>query len=56
LLAPRHEKVYDVVWSGNRKPGDDGKLPPVGNTVDVANTTWTNPIAAPELITVRKDP
>ncbi len=31
-----HEKVYDVVWSGDRKPGADGKLPPVGNTVDVA--------------------
>ena len=30
------EKVYDVVWSGDRKPGADGKLPPVGNTVDVA--------------------
>jgi len=50
------EKVYDVVWSGNRKPGADGKLPPVGNTVDVANATWTNTIGAPELITVWKDP
>ena len=51
-----HEKVYDVVWSGDRKPGADGKLPPVGNTVDVANATWTNTIGAPELITVWKDP
>jgi hypothetical protein len=50
------EQVYDVVWSGNRKPGADGKLPPVGNTVDVANATWTNTIGAPELITVWKDP
>jgi hypothetical protein len=50
------EKVYDVVWSGGRKPGPDGKLPPVGNTVDVANATWTNTIGAPELITVWKDP
>ena len=33
------EKVYDVAWSGDRKPGADGKLPPVGNTVDVANAT-----------------
>ena len=24
------EKVYDVAWSGDRKPGADGKLPPVG--------------------------
>ena len=30
------EKVYDVVWSGDRKPGADGKVPLVGNTVDVA--------------------
>ena len=30
--------------------------PPVGNTVDVANATWTNTIGAPELITVWEDP
>jgi hypothetical protein len=52
----RQEKVYDVAWSGNRKPGANGKLPAVGNTVDVANATWTNTIGAPELITVWKDP
>jgi hypothetical protein len=51
-----HEKVYDVVWSGDRKPGADGKLPAVGNTVDVANATWTNTIGSPELIAVWKDP
>jgi hypothetical protein len=51
-----HERVYDVVWSGNRKPGADGKLPPVGSTVDVANATWTNTIGAPELIAVWRDP
>ena len=51
-----HEKVYDVVWSGNRKPGSDGKVPSVGSTVDVANATWTNTIGAPELITVWTDP
>jgi hypothetical protein len=53
-----HEKVYDVAWgdADTRKPGADGKLPPVGNTVDVANATWTNTIGDPELITVWKDP
>jgi len=51
-----HEKVYDVAWSGDRKPGANGKLPPVGNTVDVRNATWTNTIGAPELITVWTDP
>jgi hypothetical protein len=53
-----HEQVYDVVWgdAGKRKVGADGKLPPVGTTVDVANATWTNTIGDPELITVWKDP
>ena len=51
-----HEKVYDVSWSDGRKPGADGKLPPVGNTVDVKNATWTNSIGDPELMTVWSDP
>ena len=50
------EKVYDVAWSGNRKPGANGKLSPVGNTVDMKTATWTNTIGVPELITVWKDP
>jgi len=52
----RKEKVYDVAWSGDRKPGTDGKLPAVGNTVDVAHAVYTNTIGAPELISVWKDP
>ena len=51
-----HEKIYDVAWSGDRKLGTDGKLPSVGNTVDIVNATWTNTIGAPELIAVWKDP
>jgi hypothetical protein len=51
-----HEQIYDVVWAGDREPGADGKLLPVGNTVDVANATWTNSIGSPELITVWTDP
>ena len=39
-----------------RQPGTDGKLPLVGNTVDVANATWTNTIGDSELIAVWKDP
>ena len=50
------EKVHDVVWSGGRQRGADGKLPPVGNTVDVKRATWTNTIGSPELITVWTDP
>jgi len=51
-----HEKVYDVAWSDDRKLDSNGKLPSVGNTVDVANANWTNTIGATELITVWKDP
>ncbi len=51
-----HERVYDVVWSGEREPGANGKLPPVGNTVDVSNASWTNTIGASELIGVWRDP
>jgi hypothetical protein len=51
-----HEKVHDVVWSGDRTPDASGKLPSVGNTVDVVNATWTNTIGASELITVWTDP
>ncbi|WP_425350645.1 DUF3604 domain-containing protein [Mesorhizobium wenxiniae] len=50
------EKVYDVAWSGDRKPGANGKVPSVGSTVDVANATWTNTIGAPELVAVWVDP
>jgi hypothetical protein len=32
-------KVFDVSWSGDRKPGPDGKLPPVGSTVNAADFT-----------------
>ena len=51
-----HEQVYDVVWSGDRKPGQDGKVPLVGSTVDVANATWSDTIGTPDLIAVWKDP
>ncbi len=53
-----HEKVYDVAWSDSdtRKPGANGKLPAVGNTVDIAKATWTNTIGDSELITVWTDP
>jgi hypothetical protein len=50
------EKVYDVVWSDDRRMSADGKLPPVGNTVDVKNANWTNTIGAAELGTVWTDP
>jgi hypothetical protein len=52
-----HEKVYDIAWSDNRKPDSKtGKLPPVGNTVNVAEATWTNSIGDAQLTTVWQDP
>ena len=57
------EKVYNVAWSNNLGNGTpkrtltkDGKLPPIGNTVDVERATWSNTIGDPELITVWTDP
>jgi hypothetical protein len=49
-----HEKIYDVVWGNadRRKRGGNGKIPPVGDTVDVSRATWTNTIGDPELMTV----
>ena len=44
------EKIYDVVWSGDRKITAKGKLPAVGNTVDLKTATYTNTIGAAELI------
>jgi hypothetical protein len=51
-----HEKVYDVAWSSGRELDDNGVLPPVGNTVDIAAANWTNTIGASELATVWTDP
>ena len=51
------EKVYDVAWSDDRKLDKrTGKLPPVGNTVDVENATYLNTIGAPQLSTYWEDP
>jgi len=51
------EKIYDVAWSDNRKPDPKtGKLPPVGNTVDVKNATYTNDIGDTQLSVVWTDP
>jgi len=50
------EKVYDVAWSDGRKTDPNGKLPPVGDTVDLSIPSWTNTIGASELGTVWTDP
>jgi len=52
-----HEKVYDIAWSDNRiQDPVTGKLPPVGNTVNIPEATWTNTIGDVQLSTVWTDP
>ena len=50
------EKVYDVAWSPERQRDLDGRLPPVGNSVDAATARYSNTIGAPELATLWQDP
>ena len=50
------DQVFDVAWSGERKPDASGKLPPVGNTVDLKTATFTNTIGAVELKGTWTDP
>ena len=53
-----HEKVYDIAWgdADTRPVGPDGKISPVGNTVNVAEATWANSIGDSQLSTVWIDP
>jgi hypothetical protein len=48
------ETVYDIAWSGDRRPGADGRLPPVGNTVRGAR--YTNTIGEALLMGFWQDP
>ena len=37
------EKIFDVVWAGDRKPDKwTGVVPPIGSTVDIEKATYTN--------------
>jgi hypothetical protein len=50
------QKIYDVAWSGMRELDTQGKLPAVGNTVDIAKASYTNTIGDAELSVVWTDP
>jgi hypothetical protein len=50
------ERIVDVAWSGNRKPDAKGKLPAVGNTVDLGTARYTNAIGSAELMGSWTDP
>jgi hypothetical protein len=53
-----HEKIFDVVWgdSQTRNIDSNGKLTPVGDTVNVNSASWSNSIGDPQLSTMWKDP
>jgi hypothetical protein len=51
------EKIYDVALSDNRKPDPKtGKVPSVGNTVNIKKATYTNDIGDSQLSVVWTDP
>ena len=51
------EKIFDVVWSGDRKPDKwTGRVPAIRSTVDFENATYTNDVGSVELKTVWTDP
>ena len=50
------EKVFDVVWSGKRKKGANGKVPAVGNTVNLETGAYTNTIGTAQLAATWTDP
>ncbi len=51
------EKVFDVVWSGDRKPDKwSGRVPAIRSTVDLDKATYTNDVGSAELKTVWSDP
>jgi len=52
-----HERIYDVAVSDGRKIGNDGRCKtPVGNTVDVADASYTNTVGDPFLAAHWTDP
>ena len=51
------EKIFDVVWSGDRKPDKwTGRVPAIKSTVDLEKATYTNDVGSTELSTVWSDP
>ena len=52
------EKIYDVAWGDahRRDIDDDGNLTPVGNTVSVADASWSNTIGDAALVGYWQDP
>jgi Protein of unknown function (DUF3604) len=50
------ERIYEAAWSGARRLDAEGRLPAVGNTVDLATGRYANSIGAAQLRTFWEDP
>jgi hypothetical protein len=51
------ERIYDVVWWGERKPDKwTGRVPAIQSTVDLEKATYTNSVGSTELKAVWTDP
>jgi hypothetical protein len=50
------EKVFDIAWAGDRQPDAGGRLPGLGNTVNVANASYTNTIGEAQFSALWQDP
>jgi hypothetical protein len=51
------EQIYDVVWSGDRKPEPGtGRISAIRSSVDLEKATYTNDVGSTELKTVWSDP
>ncbi len=51
-----HERIYNIAADSSREIAEDGSLAAVGNTVDVANASYTNSIGTPTLQASWRDP
>jgi hypothetical protein len=52
----QHEHVYNVAWSDGRELDAGGKLPAVGNTVNLTSARYTNTIGQAEFAVQWSDP
>ena len=50
------EKIFNVSWAGERTLEPNGKLPPVGDTVNLETATYSNNIGAASLKSAWVDP
>ena len=50
------ERVFEIVWSGDRQIDGQGRLPPVGDSVNRTTARYENTIGAAELAIIWHDP